>query len=283
MRLLEAERAWVVGDFHTAALAFDTALREVAHRQRPWHRGVIAEHAARFHLAHGLDHTGHQLLAQARQHYAAWGATAKVAQLDWAYPTLRPAPDPSTEPTVDQPTEGTATTASTVTSGIIDLLGILSASQALSSETTVERLHTRVAAVLGAMTGATGVRLLLWSDDQQDWLLPSPDGGTIAASGTGHEHAVPTSVLRYAQRAREPCLVADAVHDDRFARDPYFADLACCSVLALPILNRGTLQALLSWRTASSAARSPPNASTRSSSSPASWPPRWTTPSCTPS
>jgi signal transduction histidine kinase len=243
LRLLEAERAWTVGDFHAAALAFDTALREVAHRQRPWHRGVTAEHAARFHLAHGLDHTGHQLLAQARQHYAAWGATAKVAQLDWAYPTLRPVPGPSTEPAVDQATEGA--TATTVTSGTIDMLGILSASQALSSETTVERLHTRVAAVLGAMTGATGVRLLLWSDDQQDWWLPTPDGGTIAASGTGHEHAVPTSLLRYAQRVREPVVVADAVHDDRFARDAYFADLACCSVLALPILNRGTLQALL--------------------------------------
>ena len=95
------------------------------------------------------------------------------------------------------------------------------------------------------MTGATGVRLLLWSDDQQDWLLPTPDGGTIPASGTGHEHAVPTSVLRYAQRIREPLVVADAARDDRFARDPYFADLACCSVLALPILNRGTLRALL--------------------------------------
>ena len=27
------------------------------------------------------------------------------------------------------------------------------------------------------MTGATGVHLLLWSDDQHDWLLPAPDGG----------------------------------------------------------------------------------------------------------
>ena len=89
LRLLEAERAWAVGDFRAAALAFDAARREVARRQRPWHRALIAERAARFHLAHGLDHAGYELLAQARQQYPAWGATAKVAQLDWAYPTLR--------------------------------------------------------------------------------------------------------------------------------------------------------------------------------------------------
>jgi signal transduction histidine kinase len=101
-----------------------------------------------------------------------------------------------------------------------------------------------VVEVLSAMTGATGVHLLLGSDDRQDWLLPAP-GGTIPVSGTGHEHAVPMSVLRYARRTREPLVVGDATRDDRFARDPYFTDLDCCSLLALPILSRGTLRAVL--------------------------------------
>ena len=98
--------------------------------------------------------------------------------------------------------------------------------------------------VLGAMTGATGVHLLLWSDDRHDWLLPAPGGG-IPASGTGHERAVPMSVLRYVQRTGEPLVVDDATRDDRFARDPYFTDVDCCSLLAVPILSRGTLRAVL--------------------------------------
>ena len=93
LRLLEAERAWAVGDFRAAVLAFDAARREAAQRQRPWHRALITERAARFYLAHGVEHAGYDLLAQARQEYLAWGATAKVDQLDWAYPTLRPQPD----------------------------------------------------------------------------------------------------------------------------------------------------------------------------------------------
>jgi signal transduction histidine kinase len=243
LRLLEAERAWVSSDFRAAALAFDAALREATGRQRPWHRALITERAARFYLAHGLEHVGHDLLTQARQCYLAWGATAKVAQLDWAYPALRPQPDATAEDRADQPAHPPHGRA-TVTTGALDLLGVLSASQALSSETSIERLHARVVEVLGAMTGATGVQMLLWCDDRQEWLLPT-DGGTVMVSGAGHEHAVPMSVLRYAQRTREPLVVGDATRDDRFARDPYFAGVDCCSLLAVPIHSRGTLGSLL--------------------------------------
>ncbi|HVH22085.1 MAG TPA: GAF domain-containing protein, partial [Pseudonocardia sp.] len=244
LRLLEAERAWAVGDFRAAVLAFDAALREVAQHQRPWHRALITERAARFSLAHGLDHAGYALLAQARQHYAAWGATAKADQLDWAYPTLRPHSDPTAGHRADQPADPPHDRAA-VTTGTLDLLGIVSASQALSSETSIHRLHARVVEVLGAMTGATGVNLLLYSDARHDWLRPIPAGGTTPISGPGHGHELPTSLLRYVQRTGEPLVVADATGDDRFARDPYFTDLDCCSLLAVPILSRGSPRAVL--------------------------------------
>ena len=232
LRLLEAERAWALGDFRAAAVAFDAARREVAPRQRPWHRALITERAARFWLAHGLEHAGYDLLAQARQEYLGWGAMAKVDQLDWAYPSL-PAQRAGDQP-ADLPHRR-----SSVTTGTIDLLGILSVSRALSSETSIAGLHSRVVDVLRAMTGATEVHLLLWSDDRQDWRQPTPgrDAGT--------EPAVPTSVLRYVQRVPEPLVVTDALRDDRFARDPYFAGVPCCSLLAVPIVSRGALSAIL--------------------------------------
>jgi predicted ATPase/signal transduction histidine kinase len=246
LRLVEAERAWAVGDFRAAVIAFDAARREVAQSPRPWHRALIAERAGRFFLAHGVEHAGYDLLAEARQEYIAWGATAKVDQLDWAYPTLRSQAGAIAADSGDQPAD-LLHRRSAVTTGTIDLLGILSASQALSSETSIEGLHSRVTQVLSAMTGATGVHLLLWSDDRQDWLLPAPGsgGGTVPIRSTGRERAVPMSVLRYAQRMREPLVVGDATRDDRFARDPYFTDITCCSLLAVPILNRGMLRAVL--------------------------------------
>jgi signal transduction histidine kinase len=243
LRLAEAERAWAAGDLGVASLAFDAALREAARRRRPWHRALIAERAARFCLARGLEYAGYELLARARREYATWGATAKVAQLDWAYPTLRPYAGTTAKDRGDHAADFPERR-SAVTTGTIDLLGILSASQALSSETSIQGLHSRVAHVLSAMTGATDVQLLLWSEDRQAWLLPAPgDGGIIPVSGTGHDHAVPMSVLRYAQRTLEPLVVGDVAHDDRFARDPYFADADCCSLLAVPVFSRGSLRA----------------------------------------
>jgi signal transduction histidine kinase len=98
----------------------------------------------------------------------------------------------------------------------IDLRGILAASQAL-----------------GSMTGATGVHLVQWSDDRRGWLLPDGEDG------------LPMSVLRYVQRTGEPLILDDAAGDERFARDPYFAAVEACSLLALPIQAGGALQAVL--------------------------------------
>ncbi|MGW4489880.1 AAA family ATPase [Amycolatopsis sp. NPDC004368] len=240
LRLLEAERAWTVGDFRAGALAFDTARREAVRHQRPWHRALITERTARFHLAHGLDHTGQELLVQARRCYAAWGATAKVAQLDWAYPTLRSGTD--TTPGLGGELAEGLPQSSVITTGALDLLGILSASQALSSETSIGRLRARVVEVLSALTGATAVQLLHWSDDLNDWLLPTPSSDVV---DNLDEHAAPLSVVRYVQRTGEPLVVTDATRDERFARDPWFADLTCCSLLAVPILSRGVLRAAL--------------------------------------
>jgi signal transduction histidine kinase len=64
-------------------------------------------------------------------------------------------------------------------------------------------------------------------------------------TGTGGQHAVPMSVLSCVQRTREPLIVADATGDVRFARDTYFADIGACSLLAVPIVDRGALQAVL--------------------------------------
>ncbi|GHJ44626.1 serine/threonine protein kinase [Catellatospora sp. TT07R-123] len=223
--LVRAENAAARGDFATAARAFDAARREAATRQRPWHRALILERAARFYLAHDMPTAGRDLLDDARHAYQAWGATAKVARLDRAYPPTTPGPAAPTEP--QRP----------ILTSTIDLLGILEASQALSSQTTFDGVRARVVEVLSDMTGATAVHLLLRDADGEHWSLPDQQ--------PGDRPAAPASVIRYVERTREPLVVGDAARDDRFARDPYFAGLDTCSLLAVPIVNRGAWQALL--------------------------------------
>jgi diguanylate cyclase (GGDEF)-like protein len=223
--LLEAEHAWAAGNRWGALTAFDRAA--CLGEQRPWHRALIAERAAAFRLRHGHEHAGRTLLAEARRCYESWGATAKVAALDQEHPFLRGE--------TARRDSGT-----TFSADAIDLLAVLEAARALSSETHLDRLRGRVVEVLSALTGATSVRLVVWDQDRHGWFLPS-DGDAVPVD----EASLPMSVFRYAERTREPLLVADATGDDRFARDPYLAGLERCSLLAVPILTRGAPRAML--------------------------------------
>ena len=166
------------------------------------------------------------------------GRDGEGRQLDWAYPALRSPPATIADEHLAVPDRR-----STVSPGMIDLLGILSASQALSSETSIDRLHARVVDVLRGMTAATGVHLVLWSDERQSWLLPATGEHGVAIAGDDAE--LPLSVLRYVQRTREPLLVGDATGDDRFALDPYYSGVDMCSLLGVPIVSRGELGAVL--------------------------------------
>ncbi|MEV6343131.1 AAA family ATPase [Actinoplanes sp. NPDC051851] len=212
--LVDAERARHAGDPVTAARYFDEGLTEVA--GRPWHHALLAERSARFHLGEGLHHAGRRLLGEARDAYRAWGATAVVARLEAEFPFLR------------------ATVSGTVSSESgtdrIDLMAILRASRALSSQTTLAGLEERVADVLSAMTGATHVHLALRREKESPWYYTA---------------GPPLTAVRYVLRTGRPLLVADATRDDRFAGDPYLAGLDSCALLVLPMPSRTVESAVL--------------------------------------
>lgn len=229
--LLDAEQARACGD-PAATRIYDTALREVARRRRPWHYALIVERAARFHLADGLEYIGHRLLHDARDQWAAWGATAKVAMLEREFPFLRPGRTVSGEIS-----PGVSTSIATME---IDLTAVIKASQALSSETSLDRLRDRVADILGALTGATAVHVLTRDQEDGDWMLGDHEVGSEEAATR-----IPLSILRYAERIREPLVLDDATTDPRFANDPYVAGLDVCAVLAVIIRSKDVPRAVL--------------------------------------
>ena len=192
LSLLEAERSWAAGDFDAAALAFDAARGEVSGRQRPWHRALITERAGPLCAGAGL--ATHRLSTSRRgpPGVSRLGSNGEGRPIGLGVP--RSAAAYRRCPANLVPT-GQATSlshGSMLSTGTIDLLAILSASQALSSETSIEGLHARVVDVLAAMTGATEVQLLLWSEDHQEWSLPAPAGGGAGSlGGAGSHHDVP--------------------------------------------------------------------------------------------
>ncbi len=247
--LVEAERAWALGDLLKAAAAFDAALGQVGVQARPWHRAVITERAGLLHLATGLVHSGRRLVIDARDQFRAWGAKAKVDLMENRHEFLKPQEPgvpkeirPRLEVTTAAPARGASGGLST---GALDLVGVLRASQALSSETSLERLTTRVTEVLAALTGATRVQVLAWIEGVWLLLAPSPDESSISIDTAAQRGMLPLSVFAYAERTGEALVVDNAHADDRFSRDPYFAFLPHCSVLVVPIAGQGATRAML--------------------------------------
>jgi len=238
VRLIEAERAWAGGDFAGAAAAFEAARTE-AQSSSPMQRGLIAERAGLCYLEYGIEEYSRQLLADAHRAYAAWGATAKIRRLEADHRFLRGArraPAKSLDTTV------------VLTSETIDMVAILKASQALSSQTSLGRLKEQVVDLLAGLTGATSVLLILADKDTREWSY-SPagddDAESIPIKDAGARGLVPLSVFDYVERTREALCVADATRDDRLARDRYFSDCGHCSLLAVPITSQGDLRAVL--------------------------------------
>ncbi|WP_250006392.1 diguanylate cyclase [Actinoplanes sp. M2I2] len=233
---LAAEEAWLRGDRPAACVLFDRAIHEAQARPRPWHAALILERAAKLHRSAGLEAGARLHLAEAMRGYAAWGATAKVAQLRTAHPALLP---------VDPGTRAHSRATGALRSDAVDTMAILRASQALSSATDLGRLREAINEQLTALTGASEVVLVIRADDE--WFLPGgPDGSDrIDLEAAEMYGLLPASAFQYAVRTRDVLLVEDATRDDRFARDPFLADARRCSLLAVPVLHGETLRAVL--------------------------------------
>lgn len=235
--LVDAERALAIGDDNGAYQAYDQARWEVDGQSRLWHQALITERLARFQLARGTKHAGNSALREAWRLYRSWGAVGKVAHLEQEYPFLQET-DRSSGSVV-------APRATSVSSDAVDLLAVLRASQALSSETDLVRLRVRVVEVLRSLTGASAVHILGWRPDVHDWHLLGSNGGELSLSDAANQRLVPLSVFRYVDRTHEPLLVDDLVQDDRFRGDPYVSGLDSCSLLVMPILTRNDAKAML--------------------------------------
>ncbi|MEU8662327.1 diguanylate cyclase, partial [Actinoplanes philippinensis] len=244
VRLADAERAWAVEDVTAALTAFDQGLRETESVRRRWHRALLIERMAVFHLTHDWQWAGRRLLALARQAYLGWGATGKVTQLDTAYPFLRNAGDMGAAPT----RRATMTSRTTsISADTIDTTAILRASHALSSATGLDSLQAAIVEQLTTLTGAADVVLVVHDDETGEWSVPAGPrtSASLPVETAGERGLLPLTAFEYAARTREPVLVEDATRDDRFSRDPYFTGARRCSLLVVPVLHHDRPRAML--------------------------------------
>jgi diguanylate cyclase (GGDEF)-like protein len=130
----------------------------------------------------------------------------------------------------------------------IDMMAILRASQALSSETSLANLNAAVVKVLGALCGATHVQLVVRPREAPGWFLATslqPGSTPLSVAQAGAQGLLALSAFHYTERTRQQLLLEDATRDPRFSADPALQGLAHCSLLLMPIVKQGEMQAVL--------------------------------------
>ncbi len=237
---LEAERAWALESVWTAGAAFDAAIAASRDVPRPWHKALIHERAALFRLSQGMEEAAKPVLSTACEMYDAWGAAGKVKELRRQHAFLRSGKGLSRS--------DSGKTTAVVGAEMLDLMAVLRASQALSSETVLAKLTDRVGKVLGTITGATGVQLIVRPEEgSTDWVMAHTLGDakpqTVEEAGAAGELAL--SAFRYAERTRELLLIDDVVRDERFSEDAFAQKLEQCSMMFSPMVKQGNLHAML--------------------------------------
>ncbi|MGE4242628.1 MAG: 7TM diverse intracellular signaling domain-containing protein [Ramlibacter sp.] len=126
-------------------------------------------------------------------------------------------------------------------------MALLRASQALSTETRLDRLYARLCGVMAEVAGATDVQFVVRENAADRWFLhDGPEGGEpLSVDEAGARGLLCASAFRWVRSSSQSLVVADAREDPRFSTDPRFAGVACCSLLALPIVHHGAAVAVL--------------------------------------
>jgi signal transduction histidine kinase len=230
--LIGAEIARLEGRATDASMLYRVAIDE-AERQRFVQDEALA-HELRARFLHGEQEPAlaavHFQLALDR--YQRWGATEKVRVIEAEFPqAIGP---------------GTLTPRA---ANSIDQMALIKASQAISSETTPERLFEQILRVVIEVAGAQRAVLALVTNGGLKIHAQVEAEGRVSMSlaELPLEHCidVPSAILRYVQRTKEFLLLADANADDLFARDPVVRQRQIRSVLCIPLLKQSSLIGLI--------------------------------------
>ncbi|MGE4242634.1 7TM diverse intracellular signaling domain-containing protein [Ramlibacter sp.] len=105
-------------------------------------------------------------------------------------------------------------------------LGVLQASQALSSETRLDRLHAKACEIMARLAHADSVRLLLRDADLQAWMIHEEGGAPVPADSAAARGHVDLAAVGEIERTRAPVAAGDGR-------------------LLVPVVHRGELNAIV--------------------------------------
>ncbi|WP_202225222.1 AAA family ATPase [Okeania sp. KiyG1] len=241
--LVEAEKARVLGETLLAMEYYDCAIRGAKDQGYIQDEALAYERAAEFYLSLGREEIATTYMSKAYHGYLAWGALAKVKDLESRYPQLlapvsaRFPPQPLVSGT--QPVFKSAKATE-----VIDLTTVIQASQSLANEITLDKLLEKLMQILMKNAGAQISYLIL---EQENRLFIEAMTSLENDQLVLHKPAViqdelqlPLSILNYVKRTQETILLnSEDVPESIFAQDLYLIKNQPQSLLCNPVLYQG--------------------------------------------
>lgn len=257
--VLKAEIAILANASDQADNLFREALERVRDTDFVHLHALIAERTARFYLRQNRADFAGMYFRQAVQMYSAWGAVAKVNQLQAEFKTtdLLSVPPMSVPPMSETPGSQLLKTVSDQTTGLsmltgsgqgefLDMEALFRASNAITSEIRVPELMKALMETVLAAAGAEKTILIL--SGPGGWLIQArldEAGIQVMENLSLTPDQIATQIVNLTLRSGEATVVGNATQDTRFLSDPYILARQPKSIMCLPLMNKAEVKGAL--------------------------------------
>jgi predicted ATPase/transcriptional regulator with GAF, ATPase, and Fis domain len=241
--VLAAELERLEGRESEAATLYEDAIAYARQTRSLQHEALASERCAKLWLGRGRDGVARAYLAEAHRCYAAWGAHAKVRDLEARHPSLLSGLGAAEAPRAAPGTPGDRAAAS------LDLATVLKAAQAIAVEIELDDLLRKLMTIALENAGAEQGVFLQERDGRlmvEAEAFASPETIRVRP-GIPFEQATNLSqgVVQYVLRTGASLVLGDARSDPRFAADPHVVGSGAKSILCVPVVHHGRQRGIL--------------------------------------
>ncbi|MEH2107730.1 MAG: AAA family ATPase [Nostoc sp.] len=245
--LVQAETARVLGQLLEAEEFYEQAILGAKDNEYLQEEALAYELTAKYYLARGREKIAQTYMKEAHYCYERWGAYAKVKDLETRYPQLFP----QSLGMAYAPIPKTSVTTSNHSPIAFDLVAVMKASLAISSEIELDKLLSSLMKILIESAGAQTGFLIL--ENSGKWVIEAScefnEGENVYATQVLQSlptaNHLPESIINYVIRTHESVILNDATREGNFINEPYIQHNQTQSILCLPLLNQGKLVGVL--------------------------------------
>lgn len=222
--LVQAEQAMIEGEWIEAVGQYEAAIEGAEQSGLLLFQALASERLGYQRAIRGQLRQASACLQDSIHLYQAWGAQAKVAQLQ------------------DQ-LQVFSDTETTVGSVDIKWRTVVEASQQMSRPLNTQLLDAQLLEWVSKMTGAQLARV--YRLDGEHWVLACQVLEGQAIDIDVPPERFPEAVLNYCRNSQTTLLLSDACYEETYVLDPYIAERGCRSLLGVPLVYNHRLTGVL--------------------------------------